>query len=70
MEGNDTTREVETTVYIAVTDSNDHPPLFDQPLYNFNISENVEPEYLLGVVSTSDADGGADDQVCMSGELG
>ena len=62
-EGDDAARVVVTTVYIAVTDSNDHPPLFDQAQYSFTIFENVEPEYLLGSVSTSDADGGEDDQV-------
>ena len=54
-----------TTVYIEVTDSNDQAPVFDQTQYSFSIFENMEPEYSLGRVSTSDADGGADDQVCQ-----
>lgn len=42
-----------------VTDTNDNPPIFTEPAYSFDISENAPRGHQVGVISADDADLGA-----------
>lgn len=44
---------------IQVTDTNDNPPIFNEPAYSFDIPENAERGYQVGVVSAIDSDLGS-----------
>jgi len=45
-----------TRVVITVTDENDNPPVFQQPIYHFNVTENSPTQHLIGTVSAEDND--------------
>lgn len=47
---------------VEVVGTNEHPPVFSSPAYNFSMSEGEGLGYLVGVVSTSDADEGVGGQ--------
>uniref|UniRef100_A0A1B0CD99 Cadherin domain-containing protein n=1 Tax=Lutzomyia longipalpis TaxID=7200 RepID=A0A1B0CD99_LUTLO len=49
----------ETTVTIQVTDTNDNPPIFEEPAYSFDIPENAPRGYQVGIISATDPDLGA-----------
>lgn len=46
------------TVVITVLDQNDNNPKFDQPLYEFMVSENLPANEFVGFVNASDPDNG------------
>ena len=54
-----------TTVYIRVLDSNDNSPTFENTPYDFSVIENAPAGTLVGVVTASDADGGATNEVSV-----
>ncbi|XP_037957800.1 cadherin-related tumor suppressor [Teleopsis dalmanni] len=46
----------DTIATIEVTDTNDNPPVFDEPVYSFDIPENAPRGYQVGVISATDLD--------------
>ncbi|KAM4747480.1 protocadherin gamma-C5-like [Rhinophrynus dorsalis] len=56
----------ETTITLNVSDINDNPPVFLQPIHNAFITENNEPGSLLCTVSASDADEGVNSELTYS----
>nr|KAG5705472.1 hypothetical protein BaRGS_004599 [Batillaria attramentaria] len=51
------------TVNITVTDVNDNDPVFDQPLYNVTVKENVQTNLPILQVSAKDKDKGSNGQL-------
>lgn len=39
-----------------VTDTNDNPPIFDEPVYSFDIPENAPRGYQVGIIAATDPD--------------
>ncbi|KAM4747478.1 protocadherin gamma-C5-like [Rhinophrynus dorsalis] len=58
--------QTQTTVTLNVSDNNDNPPVFLQPIYNAFIKENNEPGSLICTVSASDADEGVNSELTYS----
>jgi hypothetical protein len=56
-------RNATAVVSITVTDENDSPPMFGQPVYTFPVSESVGRGTVLGQVSATDADAGTNGAV-------
>ncbi|XP_037925112.1 cadherin-related tumor suppressor [Hermetia illucens] len=52
----DGVQHTETTVTIQVTDTNDNPPTFSEPVYSFDIPENAPRGYQVGIISATDPD--------------
>ncbi len=48
-----------TTYTVNVTDVNDNPPIFSQPKYNFNVSEDIIVPSTLATLTALDADEGS-----------
>lgn len=48
---------------IQVTDTNDNPPIFDEPAYSFDIPENAERGYQVGIISAVDSDLGSNSMI-------
>ena len=48
------------TVVLIISDVNDNPPVFEHPSYVFNATSNGLIGHVIGTVSASDADSGAD----------
>lgn len=51
------------TVNVIVTDANDNAPIFDQPIYAFEVPEDLPPGSLIGSITALDADSGRFGQV-------
>ena len=51
------------TVNVKVVDKNDNEPIFDQPSYRFNVSEDAQVSTMVGRVFAEDKDEG------LSGEV-
>ncbi|XP_077999586.1 cadherin-23-like [Glandiceps talaboti] len=59
-------RENSVLVIVAVVDVNDNTPVPTASIYRFDIMENRGPYHLVGIVTASDADGGANGLVLYS----
>lgn len=46
-----------------VTDTNDNPPIFNEPAYSFDIPENAERGYQVGIISAMDSDLGSNSMI-------
>ncbi|XP_052868798.1 cadherin-related tumor suppressor [Anopheles cruzii] len=49
-------QSTETTITVQVTDTNDNPPVFAEPAYSFDIPENAQRGYHVGVIQATDPD--------------
>ncbi|XP_053960517.1 cadherin-related tumor suppressor-like [Anastrepha ludens] len=52
----DGVQSTDTTAEILVTDTNDNPPIFDEPVYSFDIPENAPRGYQVGIIAATDPD--------------
>ncbi|XP_030000822.1 protocadherin gamma-C5-like [Sphaeramia orbicularis] len=55
-----------TVIPISITDVNDNPPIFTQPIYNVYLKENGLPGSILYSVSASDLDSGENAKISYS----
>lgn len=46
-----------------VADTNDNPPIFDEPAYSFDMPENAERGYQVGIISATDLDLGPNSMI-------
>uniref|UniRef100_A0A1A9W0E8 Cadherin domain-containing protein n=1 Tax=Glossina brevipalpis TaxID=37001 RepID=A0A1A9W0E8_9MUSC len=52
----DGVQHTDTLIIIEVSDTNDNPPVFDVPVYSFDIPENAPRGYQVGVIAAADPD--------------
>ncbi|XP_011183876.2 cadherin-related tumor suppressor [Zeugodacus cucurbitae] len=52
----DGVQSTDTTAEVLVTDTNDNPPIFDEPVYSFDIPENAPRGYQVGIIAATDPD--------------
>lgn len=50
-------------IFKQVTDTNDNPPIFNEPAYSFDIPENAERGYQVGIISATDLDLGSNSMI-------
>ncbi|XP_069509866.1 protocadherin gamma-A8-like [Ambystoma mexicanum] len=62
-DGGNPVRSGTVRVQLNVIDANDNAPVFDQPVYNIRVLENVPKGSVLGTVRATDMDQGANSQV-------
>ncbi|XP_067625323.1 cadherin-related tumor suppressor-like [Eurosta solidaginis] len=52
----DGVQSTDTTAEVLITDTNDNPPVFDEPVYSFDIPENAPRGYQVGIIAATDPD--------------
>lgn len=57
------TIKINVSLKIQVTDTNDNPPIFNEPAYSFDIPENAERGYQVGIISAVDSDLGSNSMI-------
>ena len=57
------TEDFRISIVVLVIDANDNAPMFERSHYNFTVTENEKPGYVLGTIVATDLDTGANGRI-------